>query len=100
MQGRPGRGDAGGTGFTFPEPTAGALAACLRRAGARYRDPVAWERFQRNAMRRDFGWGLSARRYLVRYGGLVPMGAADAATAPAAGAPAGVGVEHWPEAAD
>ena len=94
------REDAGGTGFTFAEPTAGALAACLRRAGARYRDPVAWEQFQRNAMRRDFGWGLSARRYLALYDGLVPMGTADAATAPAAGAPAGVGVEHWPEAAD
>ena len=89
-----------GTGFTFAEPTPGALAACFRRAGARYRDPAAWQRFQRNAMRRDFGWGLSARRYLALYGGLMPMAAAEAATAPAARGPAEVGAEHWPEAAD
>jgi starch synthase len=62
---------AEGTGFTFAEPSAAALAGCVRRAGGLFRDPVAWRRAQRAAMRRDFGWEVSARRYLALYGDLV-----------------------------
>ena len=60
-----------GTGFTFDDPTAAALAGCVRRAGNLFRDPVAWRRAQRAAMGRDFGWEVSARRYLALYGDLV-----------------------------
>lgn len=77
-----GRGE--GTGFTFDDPTAAALAACVRRAGTLFRDPVAWRRAQRSAMQRDFGWAASARRYLALYGDLV----APALIAPRLAAPA------------
>jgi starch synthase len=60
-----------GTGFAFSDPTPEALADCLRRAGTLFRDPVAWRRCQRAAMQRDFGWEMSARRYLALYGDLV-----------------------------
>ncbi len=69
-----------GTGFTFDDPTAAALAGCLRRAGHRFRDPVAWRRAQRAAMGRDFGWEVSARRYLALYDDLVVS--ADAPRSP------------------
>ena len=62
---------ATGTGFTFVDPTAEALVGCVRRAGGLFRDPVAWRRAQRAAMRRDCGWEVSARRYLALYGDLV-----------------------------
>jgi starch synthase len=63
------RGEDGapGTGFIFTEPTAAALVASLRRAGRLFRIPSAWGHFQKNAMRRDFGWERSARRYLAVY---------------------------------
>ena len=62
---------AAGTGFTFDDPTAAALAGGVRRAGGLFRDPVAWRRVQRAAMVRDFGWEVSARRYLALYGDLM-----------------------------
>ncbi|MDE2006158.1 MAG: glycogen synthase GlgA [Rhodospirillales bacterium] len=61
-----------GVGFTFAEPTAEALAAAVRRAGTVFRDKAAWRNLQSRAMRQDFGWELSARRYLSLYGDLVP----------------------------
>ncbi|MGH7041510.1 MAG: glycogen synthase GlgA [Acetobacteraceae bacterium] len=101
----------GGTGFTFADPTPRALTTCLHRAGARFHDPAAWRRLQRNAMLRDFGWGLSARRYLALYGDLMPADARAGAEPPrqdragsgaplAAAAPPGAGADQWPEAAD
>ncbi len=60
-----------GPGFVFSDPTVDALAACLRRTDNLFRAPAAWRRLQRNAMRRDFGWAVSARRYLAQYGDLV-----------------------------
>ncbi len=94
------RDAAEGTGFAFADPTAEALAACLRRAGARYRDPAAWQRFPRTAMRRECGWDLSARRYLALYGDLTPMAVAAGADVARADGPAAGGAEPWPEAAD
>jgi starch synthase len=82
-----------GTGFTFAEPTAEALADGLHRAGTLFRQPHAWQRLQRNAMRRDFGWEVSARRYLALYGDLAPPVLQTRAHAGAS--PAG-----WAEAAD
>lgn len=60
-----------GTGFVFSDPTVDALAACLRRTDTLFRAPATWRRLQRNAMRRDFGWAVSARRYLAQYGDLL-----------------------------
>ena len=60
------------TGFLFTEPTPAALADGVRRAGALFRTPPAWRAVQRNAMRRDFGWGVSARRYRALYDELIP----------------------------
>ncbi|MGC8469954.1 MAG: glycogen synthase GlgA [Acetobacteraceae bacterium] len=62
---------AAGTGFTFAEPSADALVGCVRRAEGLFRDPLAWRRAQRAAMGRNFGWEVSARRYLSLYDDLV-----------------------------
>jgi starch synthase len=57
------------TGFLFEEETPEAMAACVRRAGRRFR-ASDWQRIQRFAMRRDFSWERSAQRYLELYRGL------------------------------
>ncbi|WP_287788174.1 glycogen synthase GlgA [Acidiphilium sp.] len=77
----PPNGRREGTGFIFDDPTAAGLVGCLRRAGRRFRDPVAWRRAQRAAMGRDFGWEMSARRYRALYDDLVVS--ADAPQPPA-----------------
>ena len=56
-------GSTTGTGFLFDEYTGGALAACVRRAVAAYRDPARWRRIVRAGMRADFSWTHSAREY-------------------------------------
>jgi starch synthase len=61
----------GGSGFTFGEATADGLERCLARAISWRRDNGAWKRLQRRAMRRDFGWERSARRYLEVYATLL-----------------------------
>ena len=61
-----------GTGFLFADPTPEALSSCLRRAGVLFRMPLVWQALQRTAMRRDFGWDASARRYLALYRDLIP----------------------------
>ncbi len=55
------------TGFVFEAPTAQALVAAVRRAAGAWRRPEIWQRLQRNAMARDFGWTESARRYIALY---------------------------------
>ena len=55
------------TGFVFEAASARALVAAVRRAVAAWRQPSLWQRLQRNAMARDFGWAASARRYLALY---------------------------------
>jgi len=57
----------GGTGFVFDEASAEKLTSSLRRGIDWYRDNEAWRPLQRRAMRRDFGWERSARRYLDLY---------------------------------
>jgi starch synthase len=78
--------DAGATGFTFAEPSAEGLLACLGRAAGRFRDKAAWRRLQHTGMTRDFGWDASARRYLAVYHDLLPETAwpADEVLQPAA----------------
>jgi starch synthase len=55
------------TGFVFEAATARALTEAVRRAVEAWRQPDLWQRLQRNAMSRDFGWDSSARRYVALY---------------------------------
>lgn len=53
-----------GTGFLFQEPTAGALENAIHAACKLYYDePKIWQRLQRQAMARDFGWTAPAKKY-------------------------------------
>lgn len=61
------------TGFVFTEANANAMVECLDRAVALYDQPIAWRKMQRRAMSRDFGWDVSARRYLSLYRQLAPQ---------------------------
>lgn len=63
------------TGFAFRQPTGDAMLACLDRALALYRQPLAWRKVQRQAMRQDFGWQASAERYAALYRYLAPFAA-------------------------
>lgn len=69
------------TGFAFTEASATALLGCLERALSLYRQPVAWRRIQRCAMKQDFGWRQPAQTYLSLYQDLVPVSANEAGTA-------------------
>ncbi len=60
------------TGFTFEEPSAQAMLACIDRAVALYRQPIAWQKMQCRAMGRDFGWHASAQSYVALYRKLAP----------------------------
>lgn len=53
----------GSTGFVFEKATAAQLVGAVTRAVALYRQPKKWRIVQRRAMKRDFSWQLSARRY-------------------------------------
>lgn len=59
------------SGFTFTEPTAHDLIACVRRAIALFDQPIAWRKIRANAMRQDFGWDRSAQAYADLYRALV-----------------------------
>jgi starch synthase len=68
------------TGFSFDEPSAAALADCLHRALAHYRQPIAWRRLQARGMRQDFSWRRSAKAYADLYQKLTGAPAAEAIT--------------------
>jgi len=55
------------TGFLFREATSAALWEAIARALSWYRKPLVWEKIMRNAMRQDFGWSQSAKRYKDLY---------------------------------
>jgi starch synthase len=59
--------DERGSGFSFTEFTARALAEALERALSAYSDEARWVGLQRRAMSRDFSWRISARAYLDLY---------------------------------
>ncbi len=59
------------TGFAFERPTADDLIACVRRALALYRQPIAWRKMRLSAMRQDFGWQRPAQAYVDLYRALV-----------------------------
>jgi starch synthase len=70
--GTPADGD-GATGFTFAEPSATGLAACLGRAANGFRDKPWWRRLQYADTTRDFDWDASALHYLAVYRALLPV---------------------------
>jgi starch synthase len=57
----------GVTGFVFGPYDARAFAGCVGRALAARRDRGRWAAMMRAAMRRDFSWERSGRRYLEVY---------------------------------
>jgi starch synthase len=61
-----------GNGFAFGPATVAALRAALARVLATWADRERWSTLQRSAMRADFGWQASARRYLALYRDLRP----------------------------
>jgi len=63
-------GDAewpGGTGFVFNAATPEALAQTLARALSLFAQPRRWRALQLRAMKKEFGWANSARRYKQVY---------------------------------
>lgn len=59
--------DGGGTGFKFKEYTARAFVDKIKEALGVYKDRQAWAALQRNAMREDFSWERSAKKYMDIY---------------------------------
>ena len=64
--------DGSANGFTFDQATAEDMLACLDRALALYRQPVAWRRIQRRAMEHYHGWEEAAHQYMDIYRRLAP----------------------------
>ena len=65
------------TGFAFSGASLDDMLSCLARAIATFRQPVAWRRVQRRAMRQDFGWRRPAQEYLQLYRTLAGTGAEE-----------------------
>lgn len=62
-----------GTGFGFANYNAHEMLFALEGAAQLYRDDrAAWERMVKRAMREDFSWDTSAKRYEALYGSLLP----------------------------
>jgi starch synthase len=59
--------EPGGNGFKFSDYNPGAMVAAVKRALDAFDDPAAWSALQRNGMRRDFSWDVSAREYVKVY---------------------------------
>jgi starch synthase len=64
-----------GNGIKFSEYTPDALMAALREALAIYQNPALWELIKNNAMRANYSWVYSAKKYLDLY--KVAMGKAS-----------------------
>jgi len=60
-----------GTGFVFAEPSSDSLLAVIRRAILLYGQPEKWRSVQRQAMKQDFGWAVSAGLYRTLYQDLI-----------------------------
>jgi starch synthase len=56
-----------GTGFVHTDVGVHALDHAIARAVAAYASPSVWTQLQKNAMRADFSWGDSGRRYAQLY---------------------------------
>jgi starch synthase len=66
-------GDEGASGFVFKDDTPDQMIQGVRRATNWFRSHH-WTGIQKSAMRRDFGWERSARRYLELYRSLPGVG--------------------------
>jgi starch synthase len=60
-----------GTGFKFMTYAPDALLQTLRRALDAYQNSGLWGKLQRNAMRKDYSWDVSAREYVKVYSALL-----------------------------
>lgn len=56
-----------GNGFSFDDYSGVALFAALARALMVYRNSRLWDRLIRNAMKCDFSWRVSAKKYVAAY---------------------------------
>jgi starch synthase len=56
-----------GTGYSFREYRAEALADAVRRALRAYRDETGWAQLRRRVMELDHSWTASAKRYVAMY---------------------------------
>ena len=59
---------AGATGFKFKEYDVSALVEKVKEAVLLFKDKKAWRALQEAAMKEDFSWQESARRYIEIYG--------------------------------
>jgi starch synthase len=59
-----------GTGFLFADFTVEAVVDAIRRGVAAFRDVRRWKTLQRNAMKQDHSWDVSAREYVKVYRGM------------------------------
>jgi starch synthase len=57
------------TGFAFHDYTPDALLWAVGRGLDAFTNPDAWKKMQRNGMKRDFSWDVSAREYVKVYRG-------------------------------
>jgi len=60
--------EKGPTGFKFKRYSASALVKAVTRALDVFKDAEKWRELQSNAMKEDFSWSRSARRYMELYG--------------------------------
>jgi starch synthase len=56
-----------GTGFFLPALTSKGLVQTLKLAIRTYNDPKTWNRLQKNGMKKDFSWEVSAKKYVQLY---------------------------------
>ncbi|TAL28115.1 MAG: glycogen synthase [Nitrospirae bacterium] len=56
-----------GTGFLFSGYAPSAFSECLKRAICVYSDKLKWQKLILNAMKMDFSWGSSAKKYIELY---------------------------------
>ncbi len=62
-----------GTGFLFSDYTADALQGCLKRALCVYVNKARWKKLIRSAMKMNFSWSDSAKRYIELYNKVARM---------------------------
>lgn len=55
------------SGFSFSQPTAGALQAALQRVFEAWREPAVWRGLQQRCMAQQLGWRGRAQRYVDVY---------------------------------
>lgn len=56
-----------GNGFTFKKYTSKEMLSTLKKAIDTFKDDKTWTKIQKNGMRIDFSWNVSAKKYLKLY---------------------------------